>query len=42
MDEGGSGASNYLVVTRLFPQVDTTNLTDTTMSFEFGASDIPA
>ena len=40
MDEGGSGASNYLVVTRIFPQVDTTNQTDTTMSFEFGASDI--
>ena len=41
MDEAGSGASNYLVVTRLFPQVSTTNLSDTTMSFEFGASDIP-
>ena len=41
MDEGGSGVSNYLVVTRIFPQVDTTNQTDTTMTFEFGASDIP-
>ena len=41
MDEAGSGATNYLVATRFYPQVDTTNTTDTTMSFEFGASDIP-
>ena len=41
MDEAGSGATNYLVVTRFYPQVDTTNTTDTTMTFEFGASDIP-
>jgi len=41
LDEAGSNASNYVVVTRLYPQMDTTNSSDTTVNFEFGASDIP-
>jgi hypothetical protein len=41
LDEAGSAATNYVVVTRLFPQADTVNASDTTMTFEFGASDIP-
>ena len=41
LDEAGSAASNYVVVTRLFPQADTVNTSDTTMNFQFGASDIP-
>jgi hypothetical protein len=42
LDEAGSAASNYVVVTRLFPQADTTNTSDTTLTFNFGASDIPS
>ena len=38
LDEAGSAASNYVVVTRLFPQADTVNTSDTTMNFQFGAS----
>ena len=41
LDEAGSAATNYTVVTRLYPQADTTNTSDTTLTFEFGASDIP-
>jgi len=41
LDEGGLAASQYVVVTRIFPQADTINTNDTTMDFEFGASDIP-
>lgn len=41
LDEMGSAAANYTVVTRLFPQADTLNTSDTTMTFQFGASDIP-
>ena len=41
LDETGSAARQYVVVTRLYPQADTTNSADTTMTFEFGASDIP-
>ena len=41
LDEAGSAASNYVVVTRLFPQADTVNSSNTTMNFQFGASDIP-
>jgi hypothetical protein len=41
LDEAGSAASNYVVVTRLFPQADTINTSDTTLTFQFGASDIP-
>lgn len=41
LDEAGSNASDYVVVTRLYPQMDTTNSSDTTINFEFGASDIP-
>ena len=40
LDEAGSAATNYTVVTRLYPQADTTNTSDTTLTFEFGASDI--
>ena len=41
LDEAGSAATNYTVVNRLYPQADTTNTSDTTLTFEFGASDIP-
>ena len=41
LDETGSAARQYVVVTRLYPQADTNNSSDTTMTFEFGASDIP-
>ena len=34
-------ASNYVFVTRLFPQADTVNSSDTTLTFQFGASDLP-
>ena len=42
MDEAGSGASNYLVLSRIYPQMDTTHPTNTTVSVQFGASDIPS
>jgi hypothetical protein len=41
LDENGLAARQYVVVTRLYPQADTINSADTTMTFEFGASDIP-
>lgn len=41
LDEAGSAASNYMVVNRIYPQADTQNTTDTTITFQFGASDIP-
>jgi hypothetical protein len=41
LDEAGLGASQYVVCTRIYPQANTTNPTETTMTFEFGASDIP-
>ena len=41
LDEGGLAARQYVVVTRLYPQCDTINTADTTLTFEFGASDIP-
>ena len=41
LDESGLTASQYVVCTRLYPQADTTNTNDTTLNFEFGASDIP-
>ena len=41
LDEAGSAASNYVVVTRLYPQADTINTSDTTLTFNFGASEIP-
>jgi len=40
LDEAGSAAANYMVVTRIFPQADTTN-SDTAINFQFGASDLP-
>lgn len=40
LDEAGSAAANYMVVTRIFPQADTNNA-DKTVQFQFGASDIP-
>ena len=40
LDEAGSAASNYVVVTKLYPQADTLNSSDTTMNFSFGATDI--
>ena len=41
LDEAGAGVSSYLVVTRIYPQTDTTNTDNTNLAFEFGASDIP-
>jgi hypothetical protein len=41
LDEAGLGANQYVVCTRIYPQADTTNIADTTMNFDFGASDIP-
>tara|TARA_Y100001938_G_scaffold150777_1_gene243376 strand:- start:17719 stop:19335 length:1617 start_codon:yes stop_codon:yes gene_type:complete len=41
LDEAGTGVSSYLVVTRIFPQADTENTDNTSLSFQFGASDIP-
>ena len=41
LDETGSAATNYMVVTRLFPQADTVNSANTNLTFQFGASDIP-
>lgn len=41
LDEAGLGANHYVVLTRIFPQADTENTANTTMTFEFGASDIP-
>tara|TARA_B110000444_G_C18707138_1_gene531884 strand:+ start:37 stop:966 length:930 start_codon:yes stop_codon:yes gene_type:complete len=41
LDETGLGASQYVVCTRLYPQANTVNSTDTTLNFQFGASDIP-
>ena len=41
LDEAGSAVTNYMVVTRLYPQADTKNTSDTTLTFNFGASDIP-
>ena len=41
LDEAGSAASNYVVVTKLYPQADTLNSSYTTMNFSFGATDIP-
>ena len=41
LDEAGSAATNYTVVTRLYPQADTINSSNTTLTFQFGASDIP-
>ena len=41
LDEAGSAATNYMVVNRIYPQADTTNTQDTTLTFQFGASDIP-
>ena len=41
LDEIGSAATNYMVVTRLFPQADTVNSANINLTFQFGASDIP-
>ena len=41
LDEGGLAASQYVVVTRIFPQADTQNSSNTLLNFEFGGSDIP-
>jgi hypothetical protein len=41
LDEAGSAARQYVVVTRLYPQCATINPTDSDIQFEFGASDIP-
>jgi hypothetical protein len=41
LDEGGSAATNYMVVTKMYPQANTLNTADTNLTFNFGASDIP-
>jgi len=42
LDEIREPLDGYKVVTRMLPQVATTNPTDTTLTIEFGASDIPS
>lgn len=42
LDESGTAVSNYLVVKRLYPQANTNNTSNTTLSFHFGSSDIPS
>ena len=42
LDEAGLGASQYVVCTRIYPQADTRNSTETTLNYEFGASDVPS
>jgi len=41
LDEAGLGASQYVVCTRIYPQANTINSSNTTLNFQFGASDIP-
>ena len=41
LDEAGSAVRQYTVVTRIYPQAYTVNTADTTLNFEFGASDLP-
>lgn len=41
LDEAGTAVSSYMVVTKIYPQADTVNTADTTLTFQFGASDIP-
>lgn len=41
LDEIQQPLDGYKVVTRMLPQISTTNTNDTTIQFEFGASDIP-
>jgi len=41
LDDAGSAVRQYVVVTRLFPQCDTKNTNDKTLTFQFGATDIP-
>ena len=41
LDEAGLGANQYVVCTRIYPQADTLNTSNTTLTFQFGASDIP-
>lgn len=41
LDEAGLDASQYVVCTKMYPQVDTDSVTNLLMTFEFGASDIP-
>lgn len=42
LDETQRGIRGYKVINRLYPQADTKNSNDTTLTFEFGASDIPS
>ena len=41
LDEAGLNANQYVVVTRMYPQIDTDNTSSYLMTFETGASDIP-
>jgi len=41
LDEAGLNANQYVVVTRIYPQIDTDNTSSYLMTFETGASDIP-
>ena len=42
LDETQRGIRGYKVINRLYPQADTKNSNNTTLTFEFGASDIPS
>lgn len=41
LDETGTDLSGYKVITAMYPQANTANASDTTLSVTFGASDIP-
>ena len=41
LDEIGTGLDGYKVITRILPQISTENTDNTTITFQFGASDIP-
>ena len=41
LDEINTSLDGYKVITRILPQISTENTDDTTITFQFGASDIP-
>ena len=42
LDEAGLGTSQYVVCTRIYPQANTTNTSNTNVTFQVGAGDIPS
>ena len=41
LDEADTALSQYKVITKLYPQVNTNNVNDKNVTFQFGASDVP-